>query len=179
MSRIGREPIAIPAGIDVTIGDNNVVTVKGPLGTLTETFSTAMTIAREGDVITVARPNDEKEMRSIHGLTRTLIAHMIKGVKDGYQKKLLIVGVGYRVAKQGNKLVMNLGYSHDVVVEEGDTVTFDVPDANTIIVKSPNKQKCGQIAAEIRSKRPPEPYHGKGVKYEDEKIRRKSGKAGK
>ena len=179
MSRIGREPIAIPAGIDVTIGDNNVVTVKGPLGTLTETFSTAMTIAREGDVITVARPNDEKEMRSIHGLTRTLIANMIKGVKDGYQKKLLIVGVGYRVAKQGNKLVMNLGYSHDVVVEEGDTVTFDVPDANTIIVKSPNKQKCGQIAAEIRSKRPPEPYHGKGVKYEDEKIRRKSGKAGK
>ncbi|MBQ7836321.1 MAG: 50S ribosomal protein L6 [Clostridia bacterium] len=179
MSRIGREPIVVPAGIDVTIGDNNVVTVKGPLGTLTQEFSTAMSITRDGDKITVARPNDEKEMRALHGLTRTLINNMIVGVKEGYQKKLQIVGVGYRVAKQGNKLVMNLGYSHDVVFEEGDGVTFDAPDANTIIVKSADKQKCGQVAAKIRAKRPPEPYHGKGVKYENEVIRRKSGKAGK
>ena len=179
MSRIGREPIVVPAGIDVTIGENNVVTVKGPLGTLTEQFSADMKIVREGDVITISRPNDEKEMRATHGLTRALFANMIKGAKEGFQKKLQIVGVGYRVAKQGNKLVMNLGYSHDVVMEEGDGVTFEAPDANTIIVKSTDKQKCGQIAAVIRSKRPPEPYHGKGVKYENEVIRRKSGKAGK
>ena len=179
MSRIGREPITVPAGVDVTIGANNVVTVKGPLGTLTQEFSTAMSITRDGDKILVARPNDEKEMRALHGLTRTLLNNMIIGVKEGYQKKLQIVGVGYRVAKQGNKLVMNLGYSHDVVFEEGDGVTFDAPDANTIIVKSADKQKCGQIAAQIRAKRPPEPYHGKGVKYENEFIRRKSGKAGK
>ena len=179
MSRIGREPIVVPAGIDVTIGDNNVVTVKGPLGTLTQEFSTAMAIARDGDKITVARPNDEKEMRALHGLTRTLINNMVIGVKEGYQKKLQIVGVGYRVAKQGNKLVMNLGYSHDVVFEEGNGVTFEAPDANTIIVKSADKQACGEVAAKIRSKRPPEPYHGKGVKYENEVIRRKSGKAGK
>ena len=179
MSRIGREPITVPAGVDVTIGANNVVTVKGPLGTLTQEFSTAMAITRDGDKITVARPNDNKEMRALHGLTRTLLNNMIIGVKDGYQKKLQIVGVGYRVAKQGNKLVMNLGYSHDVVFEEGDGVTFDAPDANTIIVKSADKQKCGQVAAKIRAKRPPEPYHGKGVKYENEFIRRKSGKAGK
>ena len=155
------------------------MTVKGPLGTLTEQYSTAMTIAKDGDKITVTRPNDDKEMRALHGLTRTLIKNMIVGAKEGYQKKLQIVGVGYRVAKQGTKLVMNLGYSHDVVMEEGDGVTFDVPDANTIIVKSADKQKCGQTAAGIRSKRPPEPYHGKGVKYENEVIRRKSGKAGK
>ena len=179
MSRIGREPIVVPAGVEVTIGENNVVTVKGPLGTLTEQYSTAMTIAKDGDKITVTRPNDDKEMRALHGLTRTLIKNMIVGAKEGYQKKLQIVGVGYRVAKQGTKLVMNLGYSHDVVMEEGDGVTFDVPDANTIIVKSADKQKCGQTAAVIRSKRPPEPYHGKGVKYENEFIRRKAGKAGK
>ena len=179
MSRIGREPIAIPAGVEVTIGAENLVTVKGPLGTLSEKYSTAMAIAMADGKITVTRPNDDKEMRALHGLTRTLIKNMIVGVKEGYQKKLQIVGVGYRVAKQGTKLVMNLGYSHDVVMEEGDGVTFDVPDANTIIVKSADKQKCGQIAAVIRSKRPPEPYHGKGVKYENEVIRRKSGKAGK
>ena len=179
MSRIGREPIVVPAGIDVTIGENNVVTVKGPLGTLTQEFSTAMSITRDGDKILVARPNDEKEMRALHGLTRTLLNNMVIGVKEGYQKKLQIVGVGYRVAKQGNKLVMNLGYSHDVVFEECDGVTFEAPDANTIIVKSADKQVCGQMAAKIRAKRPPEPYHGKGVKYENEVIRRKSGKAGK
>ena len=179
MSRIGREPIAIPAGVEVTIGAENLVTVKGPLGTLSEKYSTAMAIAMADGKITVTRPNDDKEMRALHGLTRTLIKNMIVGVKEGYQKKLQIVGVGYRVAKQGTKLVMNLGYSHNVVMEEGDGVTFDVPDANTIIVKSADKQKCGQTAAVIRSKRPPEPYHGKGVKYENEVIRRKSGKAGK
>lgn len=179
MSRIGREPIAIPAGVEVTIGAENLVTVKGPLGTLSEKYSTAMAIAMADGKITVTRPNDDKEMRALHGLTRTLIKNMIVGVKEGYQKKLQIVGVGYRVAKQGTKLVMNLGYSHDVVMEEGNGVTFDVPDANTIIVKSADKQKCGQTAAVIRSKRPPEPYHGKGVKYENEVIRRKSGKAGK
>jgi len=179
MSRIGREPIAIPAGVEVKVDANNVVTVKGPLGTLSEQYNAAMTIEVEGATLTVKRPNDEKEMRALHGLTRTLIKNMIVGVKEGYQKKLQIVGVGYRVAKQGTKLVMNLGYSHDVIMEEGDGVTFDVPDANTIIVKSADKQKCGQTAAVIRSKRPPEPYHGKGVKYENEFIRRKSGKAGK
>ncbi len=178
MSRIGREPIVVPAGIDVVIGDNNVVTVKGPLGTLTQEFSKDMAIAFEGGKITVARPNDEKEMRALHGLTRTLINNMVIGVKDGYQKKLQIVGVGYRVAKQGNKLVLNLGFSHDVVFEEGNGVTYEAPDANTIIVKSTDKQMCGEAAAKIRAKRPPEPYHGKGVKYENEVIRRKSGKAG-
>ena len=179
MSRIGREPIAIPAGVTITISDSNYVTVKGPLGELKDQFAKELTIAQEGATLTVTRPNDQKEMRALHGLTRTLIKNMIVGAKEGYQKKLQIVGVGYRVAKQGTKLVMNLGYSHDVVMEEGDGVTFDVPDANTIIVKSADKQKCGQIAAVIRSKRPPEPYHGKGVKYENEVIRRKSGKAGK
>ena len=179
MSRIGRAPIAVPAGVTVTVGEDNLITVKGPKGTLTYTAPAAMKIAVDGAVVTVTRPDDEAENRALHGLTRTLINNMIEGVSKGYEKKLEIVGVGYRVAKQGNKLVMNLGYSHDVVVEEGDTVTFDVPDSNTIIVKSPSKQKCGQIAAQIRSKRPPEPYHGKGVKYENEVIRRKSGKAGK
>ena len=179
MSRIGRDPIVVPAGVEVTIGENNVVTVKGPLGTLTEQYSAAMTIAKDGDKIVVTRPNDEKENRALHGLTRTLIKNMIVGAKEGYQKKLQIVGVGYRVAKQGTKLVMNLGYSHDVVFEEGNGVTFEAPDANTIIVKSADKQACGEVAAKIRSKRPPEPYHGKGVKYENEVIRRKSGKAGK
>ena len=179
MSRIGRNPITVPAGVTVDVAENNLVTVKGPKGTLTYAASPKMSVAVEGATVTVTRPNDEKEMRALHGLTRTLLNNMIIGVKEGYQKKLQIVGVGYRVAKQGNKLVMNLGYSHDVVFEEGDGVTFDAPDANTIIVKSADKQKCGQIAAEIRSKRPPEPYHGKGVKYEGERIRRKAGKAGK
>ena len=179
MSRIGRNPITIPAGIDVTIGDKNLVTVKGPLGTLTEQFKTEMKITREGDVITVSRPNDEKEMRSIHGLTRSLLFNMINGVKEGYSKKLIINGVGYRVEKAGSRLNLKLGYSHDVHFDEGDSITFDVPDANTIIVKSPCKQKCGEIAAQIRKKRPPEPYLGKGIKYENERIRRKTGKAGK
>ena len=179
MSRIGRAPIAVPAGVQVTIADGNVVTVKGPLGELTETFNSALTITQEGATITVTRPNDEKENRALHGLTRTLLNNMIVGVTQGYQKKLEIVGVGYRVEKQGKKLNLGLGYSHPVTFEEGNGVTFDVPDNTTIIVKGINKQAVGQVAAVIRSKRPPEPYLGKGIKYTGERIRRKAGKAGK
>ena len=179
MSRIGREPIAIPAGVNVTIADGNVVTVKGPLGELTETFNAAMSIAVEGDKIIVTRPNDEKENRALHGLTRTLVNNMVVGVSKGYEKKLEIVGVGYRVEKQSGKIVLGLGYSHPVVFEEKDGVKFDVPDQTTIIVKGINKQAVGQVAAVIRSKRPPEPYLGKGIKYTGEKIRRKAGKTGK
>ena len=179
MSRIGREPIAIPAGVNVTIADGNVVTVKGPLGELTQSFNTALTIAVEGDKILVTRPNDEKENRALHGLTRTLVNNMVIGVSKGYEKKLEIVGVGYRVEKQSGKIVLGLGYSHPVVFEEKDGVKFDVPDQTTIIVKGINKQAVGQVAAVIRSKRPPEPYLGKGVKYAGEHIRRKAGKTGK
>ena len=178
MSRIGREPIAIPAGVDVKV-DNNVVTVKGPLGTLSEKINAAMTVKVDAGVLTVTRPNDENEMKALHGLTRTLIYNMVEGVTKGYEKKLLIVGVGYRAEKSGTKLTLKLGHSHDIYFDEADDLKFEVPDANTIIVKSPSKQKCGQVAAEIRKKRPPEPYLGKGVKYEDEHIRRKAGKAGK
>ena len=179
MSRIGREPITIPAGVEVKVAEGNVVTVKGPLGTLTQTVKPQMTVTVDGGVVKVTRPNDEAEMRSLHGLTRTLVANMVEGVSKGYEKKLLIVGVGYRAAKAGTTLTLNLGYSHPITVEEGDGVTFEVPDSNTIIVKCADKQKCGQVAAEIRGKRPPEPYHGKGVKYDGEVIRRKAGKAGK
>ena len=178
MSRIGREPVAIPAGVDVKV-ENNVVTVKGPLGTLTENINAAMTVKVDAGVLTVTRPNDENEMKALHGLTRALIANMVTGVTKGYEKKLLIVGVGYRAEKSGTKLVLKLGHSHDIYFDETADVKFEVPDANTVVVKSPSKQKCGQVAAEIRSKRPPEPYLGKGVKYEDERIRRKAGKAGK
>ncbi len=179
MSRIGRAPIAIPAGVTVTVADGNVVTVKGPLGELTNTFHSALTIAQEGATLTVSRPNDEKEMRALHGLTRTLINNMVVGVKDGFTKKLEIVGVGYRVEKQGTKIVLGLGYSHPVVFEEGNGVKFEIPDNTTILVKGIDKQAVGQVAAVIRSKRPPEPYLGKGVKYAGERIRRKAGKTGK
>ena len=179
MSRIGRAPIAVPAGVTVTIADGNVVTVKGPLGELVQKFSDALTIAMEGNTITVTRPNDEKENRALHGLTRTLLNNMVIGVKDGFSKKLEIVGVGYRVEKQGAKIVLGLGYSHPVVFEEANGVKFDIPDSTTIIVKGIDKQAVGQMAAVIRSKRPPEPYLGKGIKYEGERIRRKAGKTGK
>ena len=179
MSRIGREPIAIPAGVTVTISDSNLVTVKGPLGELTEQFAKELTIAQEGATITVTRPNDQKEMRALHGLTRTLINNMVVGVTKGYEKKLEIVGVGYRVEKQNGKIVLGIGYSHPVVIEEANGVTFEVPDSTTIIVKGIDKQAVGQAAAVIRSKRPPEPYLGKGVKYAGERIRRKAGKTGK
>ncbi len=183
MSRIGRAPITVPAGVTVTIGAGNVVTVKGPKGTLTNTFNANMTIALENSVITVARPNDEKENRAIHGLTRTLINNMVVGVTEGYTKQLEIVGVGYRAEMQGAKINMNLGYSHPVVIEPVDGIKFAVSTNqagnNVIDVTGIDKQVVGQIAAEIRSKRPPEPYKGKGVKYVGERIRRKAGKTGK
>ena len=179
MSRIGRAPIAIPANVTVTIAEGNVVTVKGPLGTLTSTFLPVVTIALDGATLTVTRESDEKEIRAVHGLTRALIANMVEGVTNGYSKRLEIVGVGYRVEKQGKKLVLNLGYSHPVFFEEGNGITFEVPDANTIVVKGIDKQAVGQMAAQIRVKRPPEPYLGKGIKYAGEKIRRKAGKTGK
>ncbi len=178
MSRIGRAPIAIPAGVEIKIEADNTVTVKGAKGTLTQQFNQNMTIAQEGDVITVSRPNDAKENRSLHGLTRTLIHNMIVGVTEGYKKELDVNGVGYRVAKEGNKLVMNLGYSHQVIVEETDGITIEVPGPNKIIIHGCDKQKVGQFAAEVREKRPPEPYKGKGIKYTDEVIRRKAGKTG-
>ena len=186
MSRIGRMPVAIPANVTVTIADGNVVTVKGPLGTLTETFTTVLTIKQEGAEVIVTRPDDEKETRSLHGLTRALLNNMVVGVTTGYSKTLEVVGVGYKVAKQGKNLMLYLGHSlvnglpqADLIVAEPDGITFEVPNPNTIVVKGINKQAVGQIAAVIRGKRPPEPYHGKGVKYADEHIRRKAGKAGK
>ena len=179
MSRIGRAPITVPAGVTVDVAANNVITVKGAKGTLTYAAPAAMTVSVENGTVLVTRPNDAKENRALHGLTRTLINNMIVGVSEGYAKKLEIVGVGYRVSKAGRQLKLELGHSHPIFFDETDMVTFDVPDSNTIIVKCIDKQLCGQIAAEIRSKRPPEPYHGKGVKYEGERIRRKAGKTGK
>ena len=179
MSRIGRAPITVPAGVTVTVGEDNLITVKGPKGELTHQAPAQITVSVDGAVINVTRPNDEAENRALHGLTRTLVNNMVVGVSSGYEKKLEIVGVGYRAAKDGKKLTLNLGHSHPIVFEETDMVKFEVPDANTILVKSYDKQVCGQIAAEIRSKRPPEPYHGKGVKYSGERIRRKAGKTGK
>ena len=177
MSRIGRAPIAIPAGVEVTL-EGNVITVKGPKGTLTRTLNPELTVTVDAGVITVTRPNDEKYNRSIHGLNRTLIANMVTGVTEGYKKTLEINGVGYRAAKEGNKLVMNLGFSHQVFIPEVDGITIDVPNTNTVIIKGIDKQLVGQFAADVRSKRPPEPYKGKGIKYSDEVIRRKEGKTG-
>ena len=179
MSRIGREPIAVPAGVTVTVAEGNVVTVKGPLGELKQTFCSELEIKQDGATIMVTRPNDQKEMRALHGLTRTLLNNMVVGVTTGYAKKLEIVGVGYRVEKQNGKIVLGLGYSHPVVFEEANGITFETPDNTTIIVKGIDKQAVGQMAAVIRSKRPPEPYLGKGIKYTGEKIRRKAGKTGK
>ena len=179
MSRIGREPITVPAGVTVTVAAGNVVTVKGPLGELSQTFNSALTIAQDGDKLTVTRPNDEKENRAVHGLTRTLLNNMVVGVTKGFEKKLEIVGVGYRVEKQSGKIVLGLGYSHPVVFEEQNGIKFECPDSTTILVKGIDKQAVGQIAAVIRSKRPPEPYLGKGIKYTGEYIRRKAGKTGK
>ena len=179
MSRIGREPIKVPAGVTITVNDGNAVIVKGPKGELSRVFNSALEIKVEADVVTVSRPNDQKEMRALHGLTRTLLNNMVVGVTEGYAKKLEIVGVGYRAEKSGKKLNLGLGYSHPVIFEEADGITFDVPDNTTIIVKGIDKQAVGQMAAVIRSKRPPEPYLGKGIKYEGERIRRKAGKTGK
>ena len=180
MSRIGRAPINVPAGVTVTVdAENCVVTVKGPKGTLTQNYHNRMSVVCENNVVTVARPSDEKEDRALHGLTRTLIYNMVVGVTEGYQKKLEVNGVGYRVAMQGKSLNLTLGYSHPVIVEAPDGITFETPDANTIIIKGINKQVVGETAAFVRSRRAPEPYKGKGIKYEGEKIRRKSGKTGK
>ena len=178
MSRIGRKPIAVPAGVDVKI-DGSTVTVKGPKGTLTQTFNKDMAITLEGVVIEVKRPTDDKAHRSLHGLTRTLIYNMVEGCAHGFSKELEVNGVGYRASKQGKNLVMVLGFSHQVIVPEIDGITIDVPAPNKIIVNGPDKQKVGQFAAEIREKRPPEPYKGKGIKYANEVIIRKEGKAGK
>ncbi len=179
MSRIGRKPIAVPAGVEVKVADGNVVTVKGAKGTLTQSFSTRMTIKVEGAAVLVERPTDDKEDRALHGLTRTLIANMVEGVTNGYRKKLEINGVGYRAQKSGSKLVLNLGYSHTIEFNEFDDIKFEVPSQTEIIVTGINKQNVGQVAAQIRAKRPPEPYLGKGIKYEGEYIRRKAGKTGK
>ncbi|MFI3326594.1 MAG: 50S ribosomal protein L6 [Clostridia bacterium] len=178
MSRIGRKPINIPAGVEVII-DGDVVTVKGPKGTLTQKINPVITVAVEGTQINVTRPNDEKTARSLHGLTRTLVSNMVTGVTEGYKKELEVKGVGYRVQKQGTNLVMNLGYSHQVIVSENEDCKIEVPGPNSIIIVGLDKQKVGQFAAEVREKRPPEPYKGKGIKYIDEKIARKEGKAGK
>ena len=178
MSRIGRAPITVPAGVEISIADNNVVTVKGAKGTLTQQFNANMAIALENGVLTVSRPNDAKENRALHGLTRTLINNMVVGVTEGFKKELDVNGVGYRVAKEGNKLVMNLGFSHQVIMEERDGISIEVPGPNKIIISGADKQKVGQFAAEVREKRRPEPYKGKGIKYVDEVIRRKAGKTG-
>ncbi len=178
MSRIGRAPIPVPAGVEIKVAENNTVTVKGAKGELTRQFAASMILKQEGSEFTVARPNDNKENRALHGLTRTLIANMVIGVSEGFKKELDVNGVGYRVAMEGKKLVMNLGYSHQVIVEEQEGLTLEAPTPNRIVVSGCDKQRVGQFAAEIREKRPPEPYKGKGIKYVDEVIRRKAGKTG-
>ena len=178
MSRIGKKPITIPAGVDVKINGSEV-TVKGPKGELKNTFNPDIAIAIEGTEIIVTRPSDNKNHRALHGLTRTLVANMVEGVTNGYTKELEVNGVGYRVQKQGKNLVMNLGFSHQVIMEETAGITIEVPAPNKIVISGADKQKVGQFAAEVREKRPPEPYKGKGIKYVDEYIRRKEGKAAK
>ena len=178
MSRIGRKPIAIPSGVEVKVNGSEV-TVKGPKGTLTDTFNSRITVKVEGAEILVTRPSDDKEDRALHGLTRTLVSNMVIGVTEGFKKELEVNGVGYRVQKQGKNLVMNLGYSHQVIMPEPDGITVEVPGPNSIVISGADKQKVGQFAAEVREKRFPEPYKGKGIKYVGEYIRRKEGKAGK
>ena len=179
MSRIGRLPVAIPAGVTVEIAENNKITVQGPKGTLERELPIEMEVKVEGDTVVVTRPNDLKKMKSLHGLTRTLVNNMVVGVTEGYQKVLEVNGVGYRAAKSGNKLTLNLGYSHPVEMTDPEGVETVVEGQNKIVVKGINKEKVGQDAAEIRDKRRPEPYKGKGIKYADEVIRRKVGKTGK
>ena len=178
MSRIGKKPVTIPAGVTVDIAEGNVVTVKGPKGTLSYTFHPDMILKLDGSVLTVERPDEEHLHKSLHGLTRTLINNMIEGVDKGYSKELEINGTGYRAEKKGNQLVMRLGYSHEVFMDEVPGITVEVPDPNKIIVRGIDKQVVGQFAAEVRGKRPPEPYKGKGIKYTTEVIRRKAGKTG-
>ena len=178
MSRIGRMPITVPAGVEVK-NDNNLITVKGPKGELTRQFSTELGIEVEAGVINVTRPSDDKRHRSLHGLTRTLIANMVEGVTNGYSKTLEIEGVGYRAAKSGNKVTLSLGFSHPVILEETASIKIDVPQPNKLVISGIDKHAVGQFAAEVREKRPPEPYKGKGIRYEGERIIRKEGKAGK
>ena len=178
MSRIGVKPITVPAGVEVTIAEGNLVTVKGPKGTLTKKFDAAISIKQEENTITVERPTNNKQHRSLHGLTRTLIDNMVIGVTNGFEKKLELVGVGYRAQKQGKKLVMNLGFSHPVEMEAPAGITIDVPAPNKIVVSGADKEVVGAVAADIRKWRKPEPYKGKGIRYEGEVVRRKAGKAG-
>ena len=178
MSRIGKKPVVIPANVTVTIADGNVITVKGPKGELTRAFHTDMIFTQEGNVVTVSRPSDEAQHRALHGLSRTLLNNMVEGVEKGFKKELEVNGVGYRCEKKGNQLVMRLGFSHEVIMEEIPGITIEVPSPNKIIINGADKQVVGQFAAEVRGKRPPEPYKGKGIKYTDEVIRRKVGKTG-
>ena len=178
MSRIGRLPIEVPAGVTVTIGEDNVITVKGPLGELTKSFPAAIKVEQETNVIHVTRPNDAKENRAAHGMTRSILNSMVIGVTKGFTKELQVNGIGYRVAKQGKQLDLSVGFSHHVFVDEVPGITLEAPDPNKILVKGCDKQQVGQVAARIRSIRPPEPYKGKGIKYADEVIRRKEGKTG-
>ena len=178
MSRIGRNPIAIPAGVEVKV-DGSTVTVKGPKGTLTKTVHSNMKVELDGAVVKVTRPDDSNLNKSLHGLTRTLIANMVEGVEKGYTKELEVNGVGYRVSVQGKDLVLNIGFSHQVIMPAPEGITVEAPSPNKIVISGPDKQMVGQFAAEVREKRPPEPYKGKGIKYADEHIRRKEGKAGK
>ena len=178
MSRIGRAPITVPAGVEVKVEGNNHITVKGPKGTLERDLVPQIKVEVDAGVIHVTRPDDSKPMRSMHGLTRTLVANMVHGVTEGFSKTLEVNGVGYRASKEGKKLVLNIGYSHQVDVEEIDGITIDVPNPNTVVINGIDKQRVGQFAADVRNKRPPEPYKGKGIKYADEVIRRKEGKTG-
>ena len=178
MSRIGRMPITVPAGVEVSVAAGNVVTVKGAKGTLVKTLHPEMLIEQEGNIITVKRPSDSKEHTALHGMTRALLNNMVVGVSEGFKKELEVNGVGYRVAKEGKNLVMNIGYSHQVIMPEIDGITIECPSQNKIVISGPDKQVVGQFAAEVREKRPPEPYKGKGIKYVDEVIRRKVGKTG-
>ena len=178
MSRIGRMPVAIPAGVEIQVADGNLVTVKGPKGTLTQQLPANMTIKQEGAEMHITRPDNAKENRALHGLSRALLHNMVVGVTEGYKKELDINGVGYRAAKEGNKLVLTIGYSHPVEVPEIDGISIEVPNPNHIVISGCDKQAVGQFAAEVREIRPPEPYKGKGIKYTDEVIRRKVGKTG-
>ena len=179
MSRIGLKPIVIPAGVDFSVDDNNTVTVKGPNGTLTQTVNKDITIDVNGSEVTFSRPSDDKEHRSLHGLYRALVANMVTGVTSGFTRKLEINGVGYRAQAQGSTLTMNLGYSHQVIMEAPEGIKIECPTQTSIVISGADKQKVGQFAAQVREKRPPEPYKGKGIKYAEEHIRRKEGKAGK